>query len=179
MIAAGILVTGAVPAAADPVASWIKRNAGRLPRTYSQIAALPAEYRSAVWAELTPAERSAAWVAHLESYQQSLQPTGEQAAVLQESLVLAADPANFLGGEPAIGSEQLSERGIAAFGLATAGAIFAMLGPAYGSSAVAFASCGCSTASDYCGGHCQGGGCTVLSSGCGFLYQYACNGRCV
>ena len=111
------LVTGAVPAAADPVASWIARNSGQLPRTYPQIAALPAEYRSAVWAELTPVERSAAWVAHLELYRQALQPTGEQAAVLQESLLLAGDPSNFLGGEPAAASEQLSRRGIAAFGV--------------------------------------------------------------
>lgn len=41
-------------------------------------------------------------------------------------------------------------------------------------------SCGCSTESDYCsdrGGRCDQGGCSQ-TSGCGFLWQYQCDGVC-
>ncbi len=32
-MAAGMLITGAIPAAADPVATWLKNNRQQLPRT--------------------------------------------------------------------------------------------------------------------------------------------------
>lgn len=125
-LAAGILVTGAVPASADPVASLIKRHREQLPRTYSGIRELPADYRLAVYAELTPGERSAAWVAHLESARASISPTPEQDSLFEDVLTMAADPDNFVDGQPpAAGADTLSRQSIILFGVDTARAIFA------------------------------------------------------
>ena len=95
-MAAGMLITGAIPASADPVAAWLKNNRQQLPRSLPELAALPLEVRSAVYQELTPAERSAAWVAQLTSHRLPTL-TAEQSAVLGAALVLAANPANFAG----------------------------------------------------------------------------------
>jgi hypothetical protein len=199
VVAAGIMITGAIPAAADPVATWIKNNKQQLPRTLPGLAALPPELRSAVYQELTPAERSAAWVAHLTGYRVPTL-TAAQSAVLVEALALAANPGNFAGAPAAPAVADLAARGTAAFGVDAARAIFATLGPsgetagaanatlgrsggtatsAVAAGTLALASCQCSTVSDYCGGHCQSGSCTPRSPGCGFLYQYSCNGHCV
>jgi hypothetical protein len=194
-VAAGILITGALPASADPVAAWLKNNRQQLPRSYPDLAALPSAFRSAVYQELTPAERSAAWVAHLVSHRAPTLTT-EQSAVLRAALVLAADPTNFANRPAAPAVAELADRANAAFGIDQARAIFATLGPSDGAAtrtsgttsataatgvtaAAVAASCQCSTVSDYCGGRCQSGGCTPRSPGCGFLYQYACNGHCV
>ena len=198
-MAAGMLITGAIPATADPFATWLKNNRQQLPRTLPELAALPLEVRSAVYQELTPAERSAAWVTQLTNHRLPTLTAG-QSAVLGAALVLAANPANFAGGPAAPEVAAIAGRGTAAFGLDRAREIFATLGPSGAPSATtakpsatstataiattavratALASCQCSTASDYCGGHCQSGGCTPRSPGCGFLYQYPCNGHCV
>jgi len=185
-VAAGILITGSVPARADPVADWLRTNRQRLPRRYPELALLPPAFRSAVYAELTPAERSAAWVTHLVGYRVPTLTT-EQAAVLGAALVLAADPGNFGNRPAASGVAALAGRADAAFGVDGARAIFATLGPsgvvapkvAVGPVAAVAVSCQCSTVSNYCGGRCQSGGCTPRSPGCGFLYQYSCNGHCV
>ena len=194
-----MLITGAIPATADPIATWLKNNRQQLPRTYPELAALPPEVRSAAYQELTPAERSAAWVTQLTNHRLPTLTAG-QSAVLDAALVLAANPANFAGAPAAPAVAALAGRGTAAFGVDRARDIFATLGPSGAPaatttrpsatpkaaaittsavSATALASCQCSTVSDYCGGHCQSGGCTPRSPGCGFLYQYACNGHCV
>lgn len=179
-MAVGIMVSGAIPAAADPVAVWVKAHLDRLPRTYRALVLLPLQYRCAVYQELTPEERSAAWVEHLQACRDALPDlTPEQAAVFDETLVIAADPANFTDDSPPpAAAPELTDRAIAAFGVALARAIFATLGPdEEGDPASPDATCECSTISDFCGGHCQQGGCSQIS-GCGFLYTYTCNGRC-
>lgn len=193
-MAAGMLITGAIPATADPIDTWLKNNRHQLPRTLPELAALPLEVRSAAYQELTPAERSDAWVTQLTNHRIPTL-TAEQSAVLEAALALAANPANFAGGPAAPAAAAIAGHATAAFGVVRAREIFATLGPsgapttttAKASAAItttavqatALASCQCSTASDYCGGHCQSGGCTPRSPGCGFLYQYTCNGHCV
>lgn len=179
LVTAGLLLTGAAPAAADPVESWVREHRDRLPRTYAGLAALPGAYRSAIYRELSPAERSAAWVTHLTVCRVELaNPTDEQLSVIDETLALAGDPDNFTDDGPIpVEADELTRRGIAAFGVDRARAILATLGPADPGSSL-LASCECSTVSDFCGGHCIGGGCTPYSPGCGFLYQYTCNGHC-
>jgi hypothetical protein len=193
-VAAGILITGALPARADPVADWLRMHRQQLPRSYPELALLPPSFRSAAYQELTPAERSAAWVAHLIGYRVPTLTT-EQAAVIGAALVLAADPGNFADRPAAPAVAVLAARADAAFGVDAARAIFATLGPsgivapkaaaaprAVGAPravAAVAAACQCSTVSNYCSGRCQSGGCTPRSPGCGFLYQYSCNGHCV
>ena len=180
VVAAGILMVGAAPASADPVTSWLEKHHDQLPRTYPEIVALPEAYRRAVYQLLTPTERSAAWVTQLTSYRPTIPPKNrEQGAVVDEALALAGDSDNFTGEQVAPSSTAvLADRSIAAFGVERARDIFGRLGAADGQLAPA-ATCSCSTSSDYCGGRCRSGGCTPLSPGCGFLYQYTCNGRCV
>jgi len=154
VIAVGMLVLGNTPASADPSSGWIK---------------------------LTPAQRSAAWVAHLEQSRLG-QPamTVPQLAVWTQALALAANPANFVTGGPipAIAGA-VSDQAIAAFGLERARAIFATLGPSDPPISTARApTCSCSTLSDYCSARCRSGGCTRTAGGCGFLYYYDCNGQC-
>lgn len=152
--AVGILVFGNTPAWADPLDGWIK---------------------------LTPAERSAAWVAHLQQSRIG-QPTmtASQIAVWLEALALAANPANFITGSPIPATAAaLSDRAIAVFGVERAREIFASLGPADPPVSTARApNCNCSTVSDYCGGRCRSSSCTRTAGGCGFLYYYDCNGQC-
>ena len=84
-MAAGMLITGAIPAAADPIATWLKNNPQQLPRTLPELAALPPEVRSAAYQELTPAERSAAWVTQLTNHRVPTLTAG-QSAVLEAAL---------------------------------------------------------------------------------------------
>ncbi len=179
LIAAGILVGGAGPAGADPVAAWVRANRDRLPRTYPELVALPAAYRAAIYQELTATERSAAWVQHLTAGRASLpSATAEQSAILDQALALAADPAHFAEGSavPAA-ADDLTRRAIDAFGIDRARALFATLGPADTATAETV-TCECSVISDYCDGHCIAGGCTPYGPACGFLWQYICTGMC-
>lgn len=177
LIAIGIMATGATTASADPVARWVDEHRQELPRTYDEFATLPAAYRASVYHELTPAERSAAWVAHLTQQRQRFELlTADQSEIFDQTMVIAEDPGNFTdSGTVPPAAAGLTVRSIEAFGVDTARQIFATLGPEGVAAAV---SCECSTLSDYCSGRCQQGGCTVRTPGCGFLYQYTCNGRC-
>ena len=81
-----------------------------------ELAALPLEVRSAAYQELTPAERSAAWVTQLTNHRVPTLTAG-QSAVLDAALVLAANPANFAGGPAAPEVAAIAGRGTAAFGV--------------------------------------------------------------
>lgn len=177
LVAIGITVAGATTAHADPIARWVDKHRQELPRTYDEIATLPAAYRAAIYQELTPTERSAAWVAHLTRQQQTFDVlSAEQSAIFDQTMIIAEDPSNFTDDGPVPpAAESLTARSIDAFGIDAARRVFATLGP---DSAAPAVSCECSTISDYCSGRCQQGGCTPRTPGCGFLYQYTCNGRC-
>lgn len=177
LIAIGIMATGAATASADPIARWVDKHRQELPRTYEEIATLPAAYRAAIYQELTPTERSAAWVTHLTRQRQTFKAlSAEQSAIFDQAMLMAEDPSNFTDSGPVPpAAASLTIRSIDAFGTETARRIFATLGP---DSAAPAVSCECSTLSDYCSGRCRQGGCTLRTPGCGFLYQYTCNGRC-
>lgn len=177
LVAIGITAAGVTTANADQNTRWVDKHRQELPRTYDEIAALPAAYRAAVYQELTPTERSAAWVAHLTLQHQTFEVlSAEQSAIFDEAMSIANDPRNFTDDGPVPpAAHGLTARSTEAFGLDTARRVFATLGSGSNATAV---SCECSTLSDYCGGRCQQGGCTPRTPGCGFLYQYTCNGRC-
>lgn len=177
LIAIGIMATRATTASADPIARWVDKNRQELPRTYDEIATLSAEYRSAIYQELSPAERSAAWVTHLTRQRQTFSIlNAEQSEIFDEAMRIAEDPSNFTDSGPVpTATDGLTARSIDAFGIEAARRIFATLGPDTATVAV---SCECSTLSDYCGGRCHQGSCTLRTPGCGFLYQYTCNGLC-
>ncbi|MET9293410.1 bacteriocin fulvocin C-related protein [Streptomyces sp. NPDC003077] len=197
--AVGMAVTGQTPAfarsAQTEARAWVAAHRDKLPRTYAEIAPLPSAVRQAVLVELPPAERSRVWTEHLEAFR-SAHPalTAQQHRVVRDALDLARSEATFAGGQPSKGSA-LQRRITAietaakeAFGIADSAALLVTLGPAgsapdaHGNSTAApQATCNCSTTSVWCtvweGPHCQCCFCSV-TSGCGFLGMYQCNGTC-
>ncbi|WEB45368.1 bacteriocin fulvocin C-related protein [Streptomyces yunnanensis] len=199
--AVGITAAGRTPAfarSADTEArAWVAAHRDTLPRTYADIAPLPSAVRQAVLVELSPTERSRVWTEHLTTFRAAHPSlTAQQSRVLQDALALAGSEATFAAGEPTKGSalqRRISAVEAAAketFGVADSAALLVTLGPAGATQAHSGRSrtaagiqdtCNCSTTSVWCtvweGPHCNCCFCGV-TSGCGFLGLYQCNGTC-
>lgn len=179
---AGILATGAAPAAADSVKSWERKNAGSLPTTLRDLKPLPIAFRRAAYQEMTPVQKSAAWTEHLHEFATGASGlTSTQQSVLARTQAFAADTANFR--EPDLKAvDALSAEVQKAFGKEQAATMIAVLGPREQLDAAPSArACTCAVASDYCTNstNCFGGlqGC-ARTGGCGFFYSYICDGLC-
>jgi len=181
---AGVMVSGSAPAFADTVAVWAKANKGAMPTTLTDLSRLPVAYRRVAYAEMTPDQRSRAWVEHLDSY--AAQHPGlsrEQRAVLAEARALASNVSMF---GPAVDDHKITaigDRMKAAFG-EQAGSIVATLGPKdaeLDTNTPAATACTCALASDYCNNSTtchQGMYNCVRTGGCGTFYAYECDGPC-
>ncbi|UVS79641.1 bacteriocin fulvocin C-related protein [Actinokineospora sp. UTMC 2448] len=183
-VAAAILVGGRVPAFGDTdaVQTWMRANRDRLPRTYGEIVKHPTAYRRAILAELPASTRSAVWVEHIDKWVLD-QPglTRAQADAVAAFRKIAATESTFAGPVTASVHGALTrarESAVAAFGQEKAFQLMAELGPA--DEATVQDNCTCNTIDNWCVNppYCRRDGCTVLSSGCGALYIYACTGRC-
>jgi hypothetical protein len=183
--AAGLTLAGRTPAFAQSettrARAWVAAHHDRLPRAYADIVRHPVPYRKAILRELTPHERTRAWLDHLDAYRAAHPDlTDAQRRVVEDARDVASRV--FLTDRdlrPEVRAvEEAAKR---EFGREGAAGLLARLGPADapGSGPEALAWCICSTESDYCSaGQCKGGGCAIDPDDCGSLWNYDCNGLC-
>ncbi|MBF8184830.1 bacteriocin fulvocin C-related protein [Nonomuraea sp. K274] len=160
-----------------------------LPTTYDELCKYSIAYRKAIYAELDPTVRSTLWVRHLRQYRrdhpdmsvEQRRVHGEIERMVADVRTFRADPKESIGGYEALTAEL-----IAAFGKEEARALVATLGPvespANSTRAELMVACECQSIRphDFCFfGQCSGlPSCTWQSGGCGWLYQYPCDGMC-
>ena len=182
---AGILASGAAPAAADTVKSWASKNAGSLPTTLTELSVLPVAFRRVAYREMTAEQQSAAWTAHLNGFSTKVAGlSSTQRAVFAKAQTYVKNPANFRAPDQAA-IEALATAANNAFGKEQAASMIATLGPGETMTALSVTpnarGCTCSVRSDYCTNstNCYGGaqGC-AQSGGCGTFYSYTCDGLC-
>ncbi|MER5650303.1 bacteriocin fulvocin C-related protein [Streptosporangium sp. NPDC002524] len=177
----------------SPAERWVQANKANLPQTYEAFGAHDLEHRRAIFNALPPQTRSRLWVDHLREHRGSQPNTSaEQNAVFDAVMELAGDSKTFaapIAEETHHRLVSLQEKAVAAFGEKDAAALFANLGPRPASTssdqpphahAAAAGVCECSTSSPLCGGmSCYRGafGC-YQETGCGFLWDFLCNGLC-
>jgi len=198
----GIVLTGKAPALADEAgraSAWVAANKDRLPKTYTEFSSHNITYRRAIYPELEPSVKQKLWSDQIAKFRQShpnLTPQQETALAKLDAQV--AESGRFrkrvTAKEADPRDEQLRDELLHAFGSEEVIALATVLGPpepritTEGNSSgniEALVSCECSRQSDYCsypaisGWKCQGvSSCTVLYEGCGWLYNYACDGMC-
>ncbi|MET8021834.1 bacteriocin fulvocin C-related protein [Streptomyces decoyicus] len=158
--------------------AWVQANMSRLPRTYDEIIRHAIPYRRAIYQELSPQERSQAWLEHFKSFR-AARPglSASQGKIIQELTELTprvfASPGRHTGE-----LRSLAESARRAFGLEEAAALLTRLGPDDGLT-VRRATCRCSMEdAHWCGFYnCAPINCTP-TSGCGDLWNEVCNGIC-
>ncbi len=174
-------------AVADPpicevAAEWAVGLGEALPTTLQELEELDLPYRKAVY-ELSSVEvRERWWTEHLGRVLANEVLTTAQRRVIQR---VQADLGRLLVVVPASAAmRELTQEIKNSFDPEAAKRIFSTLGV---TSAVAASSsgeeeCECNAYMDYCWGiniDCEGGGeCEESQSGCGTLWQFACNGTC-
>ncbi|GAT68994.1 transcriptional initiation protein Tat [Planomonospora sphaerica] len=191
-IAAGIVLTGKAPALADEIGkahAWVAANKDRLPQDYATFSRYSETYRRAIYAELDPTVRSRLWTAHIAQYRK----THPDLSIKQQHILAKLEA--HVGKESTFhprtttdmdaADERLQFEVIEAFGKEEARNLAGTLGPAEPHSptaSLALLDCECSTNSDWCGGSWRCyyyRDCRTVYDGCGWLYQYACNGMCM
>jgi hypothetical protein len=185
-VAAGLVLGGRTSAAADTAAKardWVAANRDRLPQRYDQLAALPLEYRRAVFAESSTQVRARLWLDHLDHYL-ATHPDLETAQTKILDRAHALVPKVFAGGREATSAERarLKKDAIARFGFEEARAILATLGPSERRSPAAPRDCECSWADSWCTPllACTNYPitCEYSDSGCGDFWIWPCDGVC-
>lgn len=168
----------------------------RNPRTaviaqYARMAALPIEQRKEIYGLLPVQMQSDVWTFHLESFLLDHPDlNAEQRGVVFEAVGLIQS--GVLAPDASL--QHLEARARAALPPDMMDAAFLKLGPQRVVTSAkliprALSDCECSTVSDYCcftdcptspTPKCARGRktCTLVASGCGFLWQYGCNGIC-
>lgn len=160
---------------------------------YKTFSSLPLSHRRVLYQSLTPAGKRALWIEHVSRYaMDDAELTAEQLEFL-ESIVASLEKGLVLNDDKEItrdtgldlldGFRGSAERLWAPEDLLT---IFAVLGPIPNDPKGTFNSrgflCECSVQSDFCliqGSDCQyTPACTYHPIGCGFLWDYPCDGLC-
>lgn len=195
-IAVGIALTGKAPALADnggKARAWVAANKDRLPATYTSFTRHTMPYRRAIYDELAPNIKSRLWTDHLAQFRRSHpNMSAKQREVLAalEAHVSNEDTFRAPTGSAEKDGGRLGSEIMDAFGRNEAIALVGTLGPTdpatsateeevVRAASTLMVDCECSTMSSYCPIWCSGvPSCTVSYSGCGFLWQYACNGMC-
>lgn len=182
----------ATPAAAATAPDLTYNEDQDVGRLYFSLAMLPQESRKAYYGQFSAKQKRAVWLLHVTMTQLNLpSATPAQQAVFQK-IALFLHKANFddLTKNDALLGEARAIQAAAeeAFGQSNATALLTQLGgavkfrSAYGQRAGFDGACECNDYWNYCGDrrHCDKGGdnCTEASSGCGFLWLWACNGVC-
>lgn len=183
-IAGGVVVTGRVPAFADPLPGWLAGLDESAPKTYDELVKLRTDYRRAAYLRLAPEQKSAVWLDHIAAFKDGRELDRTQQETIERVRIIAGDMATFApDAGPYAEADGVESAAKSAFGHDAARELFAVLGPVHPEPQNAvLAACQCSTASDYCSGSrsCRrnAGGCSHTSGGCGFLYTYNCDGGC-
>lgn len=202
VIAGSLVLAGRTPALADTgnseVRDWLERNKDALPTDYAQVTAHPIAYRKAIYGASAPGVKRALWLAHFEEYRKARSTlTDDQSAVLTRLTAFVGGTTSLFSRAIASGDSHhqalapLKAAAIEAFGKEGARALIAQLGPASAHDTLA-GECGCALGDpDWCGRTCHsccyfqlgcpsgcGCCCTLVSSGCGSLWEYTCDGLC-
>lgn len=196
LIAGGLVVTGGIPAYAgrDPAESWVRANRNNLPTTYEGVTRYRMDYRRAIYRELPASTKSKLWSEHLHQFKMANPSlTGEQSAVLDEAMDLAAHPAYFEGSGAIVDNDRMKDSSIRAFGLPVATSVFATLGPpdadptstesagvmTGGVVTADQRGCTCAVGDDWCNNstHCFRTNC-IRKGGCGWFWYSTCDGLC-
>jgi len=197
VIATGMILKGDTPSFAESPASraraWVQANKATLPERYDDVIQHEPEYRRAIYDTSSAEVRSRLWVDHLERYR-SLHPdlSSEQSLVIDRALAIASATETFTDPLAPEAEQQLEEVGQAAvqkFGSEGAYTLLAYLGPATEipqepttsqSSQGRLPDCTCSIWDPWCsGGTCVSNGtCSFVPSGCGWMWEKACQGLC-
>lgn len=192
-VGAGIaVVTGLMFADRAPAAAWVEANRDRLPTRYDDVIAHPMDVRKAVYAEMSPQQRSQAWVDHLNAYRGGHPDlSAAQNKVVDDAVAVAATQAVFgqtRGPDVTRRLQDVRQAAIEAFGRNEAAALLATLGPAQDvppdDPEPRVRGCTCSTADDWCTNatHCEDkpeeDWCQE-NDGCGNLWLEDCVGLCV
>lgn len=183
-----LAMVAAVPAhAAEPVSScntlaaWAA-GLETLPADYSSFTALPEAHRRAVYQRLSAAERSALWQ---RQWREALELPGwnaEQRALIAEAgQKLTASSSSSAQRSEAM--RDLESRVAQAFPRPDALRVFYRLGPRASSieaSAVKVCDCTVGGTTNFCEeSECQDVACLQRIDGCGFSWEFPCDGRCV
>ncbi|MEV4045372.1 bacteriocin fulvocin C-related protein [Streptomyces sp. NPDC049744] len=201
--AGGLVLTGRTPAAAAPatqnadVEAWLERNKHNLPTRYAEVTTYTVPYRRAIYTASTPETRSNLWREHLTTYRSShpALTTTQRNAIDEAITTLTATTLFSQKPEPGNTTDRslqkLKKTVIKAFGEQEAKALIAHLGPT-DEQTTAAPNCGCAVADSWCGGTCSpcchdqlgcncgayNCCCHLMSSGCGSLWEYICDGVC-
>ncbi|MBS1808300.1 MAG: bacteriocin fulvocin C-related protein [Acidobacteria bacterium] len=176
----------------NKAAAKITVNSQTLTR-YKEFCSLSKGERKKFYANAPAKDRGYLWKAHLATYLGDHPDlTKPQVAVIAEGFDLINSPLFGLPGENTGLTAQLKAHeamALAVFPEEEAGKIFTDLGtplsPSIANSEASglLGDCQCSTSDSWCStrtGHCFWGGgiCTFINNGCGWFYQYTCNGIC-
>ncbi len=151
-----------------------------LPADYSSFTALPEAHRRAVYQRLSAAERSALWK---QQWREALELPGwnaEQRALIAEAgQKLTASSSSSAQRSEAM--RDLESRVAQAFPRPDALRVFYRLGPrSMEASLVKVCDCTVGGTTNFCEeGDCQDVACLQRIDGCGFSWEFPCDGRCV
>lgn len=175
--------------------AWVDQNLDALPQTLDELVMVPAPYRKAVYSRLAPEIKSNLWRAQLGAFLDThpeLSPAQKRA--LRDAIAFAS-PDTFrigvIGDSPAARmldqrARALHRRFVELLGAERARDLLASLGAGVDSATEreigteGEQECECADADAYCDDnfHCDPGGCTRQSFGCGTLGLYTCDGLC-
>lgn len=163
-------------------------------KLYFSLALLPGEQRKVFYGQFTENQKRAVWSLHLTMTMLDIEnPTPAQLAVFQK-LALFIRKADFTDMSKNLAyleeAKAIEAEAVAALGAEGAHTLLNDVGgavrmkTAYGQKVRFDGACGCNDLwSGYCGDGrtCEKGSqmCETSSTGCGFLWLYACNGLCV
>jgi hypothetical protein len=202
MTGTSIAATGASPAA--PLRTAVSAETSE--RIYGVMANLPLADRKVVFRGLSPATKAAVWRAHFRQFSAENALTPAQATIIQTAVNLFSEELYSVSKtDPTWESQvhepmqRLEQSARNVFPQDLLSAAFAQLGPDGSSEALEpvqtatgrrgftpmpqqASECTCSDTSDMCwwGSSCGGSVCYASGgdSGCGFGWQYECNGKC-
>ena len=183
-----LLVEGPSDESCEGLHAWAQANKERLPTSYSGLASYSMRYRKAIFVALSSEQRSELWKEHLNRYLDSSQEMPAVQTKLLRQARANISPDYFLGDEGRARASELEKQVREAFSQEQARAIFASLGPPEHAASITLAriDCECSSVSTYCNGFacpkgrndCRPHGKGIEPGGCGFLWQYECDGMC-
>ncbi|MFF0013272.1 bacteriocin fulvocin C-related protein [Streptomyces sp. NPDC005374] len=202
VVAGALVLAGRTPAlAADgrsEVREWLEQNKDALPTEYAAVTAQPLAIRKAIYGASAPEVKKALWLAHFDDYRKTRGVlTRDQRTAITQLEAFVRGSASLFTAPVASGDthhqalDPLRTAAIEAFGQQEARALMAQLGPDSSQETLA-GECGCALGDpSWCGRTCHsccyfqlgcpsgcGCCCTLVSSGCGSLWEYTCDGLC-
>ncbi|MFE9611486.1 bacteriocin fulvocin C-related protein [Streptomyces sp. NPDC006012] len=202
-VAGSLVLAGRTPALAagtrqNEVRDWMERHKNALPTGYAEVTSHPMAYRRAIYSASAPEVKRSLWLEHFKAYRTSHRAlTTDQRDVLDRLTSFVGGTETLFTTTIAAGDSRHEELtpiktdAIEAFGKEEARALMTQLGPDSGAEALG-GECQCALGDpNWCGKVCHsccyfqngcatgcGCCCTLVSSGCGSLWEYICDGLC-